>query len=164
MSFHRPSGVTAIAILLLNLTEVLIIGSVVNEYIISEANFEKIYYPLLIDPLHGPFYSHIGLTHFNNMHLMNISGLTLSAVIIVTSVGLLRMKKWEYYIKLLVGIIIIMISSLILISTGLIYDTPYAQLGPGTIRLVIICLFIIPLALGIPITLYLLSDIKHKLE
>lgn len=164
MSTHRPTNVTAIAVALANLVEILIIGAVINEIIISGAYLEEVYSPILIDQLLGLIYSQISINHFNNMHLTNISILILSALLITTIIASLRTKKWGHH--LIQASIIIMIGYLILLTTGILYDTPYTQLAPGReyTTILIISFYILPIILAAPITIYLLRNTKKEYE
>ncbi|MFB0563536.1 MAG: hypothetical protein ACETWM_20235 [Candidatus Lokiarchaeia archaeon] len=151
MDSYRPGGVTAIAILFMIIAGLGIIAGILGEIYYVTDYTNSIYSDLSfgISLLYIPSFSSESGIYFvylvvinaiNDLssviylHLVVLGILIVSGLHLFASVGLLRMKKWGYYLALIIGI------------------------------LYIFSLGIIGIIMGILILVYLLRDVKYEFE
>ena len=159
MEVYRPGGITALAIIFLILAILGILGAIAIEVFIV-ANY---YYTmnlnlvLTLDLLRNPSIPHhfamyylytslmsmmSDLSYVNMLHVGTIAILASSVLYIAAGFGLLYMKKWGYYLALIIGILNIV----------------------GGVVSLLSLVGIINLVFGIIIVVYLLGDVKYEFE
>lgn len=152
MDVYRPRGITALAIILIMLAVLGFITGIVIGIEILKSYHNSMYINILFallafhtpSMLLGPSFlyylsfAYINQSNINGLWFRFSAVLIYSGIYLISSVGLLYMKKWGYYLTLIIGILNI---------TGGLFT---------------LLLGIIPLIFGIAIVLYLLSDIKYE--
>ncbi len=151
MKVYRPSGVTAIAIYFMIIAGLGIIVGILGETYYITNYINSTYSDLIFGmslPYVPSFSSESGiyfiyfavinaindLSSVIYLHLVVVVILFGSGLHLIGSAGLLRMKKWGYYLAIIIGI------------------------------LNIFTLFIIGIIIGILILVYLLRDVKYEFE
>lgn len=129
---YRPGGVTALAVLFIVFAAAGIIGMVaIMQW--EQSMFNQSLTGLLLEIVFGaagtPEQLAFGFTAtaliwqtnyqalMGTLNIMLIGVLILSTLLVLSSVGLLYMKKWGYYLALTVGIIFIIASIIAVIPT-----------------------------------------------
>ncbi|WXG42262.1 MAG: hypothetical protein WED07_16100 [Candidatus Freyarchaeum deiterrae] len=172
MSSQRPMGITALAIIFLILATLGIIAGILVAAVVVptfqntlQNDFLSIFFSFGITPMYIYAQSAFLLDILGATQLLSsigayqfiaVGALIGSVLHILDGVGLLYMKKWAYYLALILGI-----SGIIAGVIGIISIQGIMALIAGVI---IVMYLIFALIFGIIIVVYLMVKIKHEFE